>query len=167
MFKDLRTGSPFYILYKNEPRLAVAEVKSVSKPMLDFNMPYQQGTMMQPTSYVEANLIIDGQDVLMQKVPAELSMTDYGADMVISDNDDAMTNEIRSLMRVSEKHVADTPKHEHKIAEYSSMLETLNPSIAKATEQEKKIEKLTSDFSEVKARIDKLTEILERGFKSE
>lgn len=167
MFQNLRSGNSFYILHKNEPRLAIGEVKSVSKPAPNFGMPYQQSMLPQPSCFVEVKLVIDGQDSLMQQVPADLSITDYGQDMVISDNSDAMTNEIKALMHVSEKHVADTPKHERNIAEYSSMLTVLNPQIAKETEQEKRIEQLTSEFSEMKSRFDKLTEILERGAKKE
>lgn len=164
MFQNLRSGNSFYILYKNEPRLAIGEVKSSPKPAPQFPYQYQPGVVAQPANMVEISVSIDSQDALFQKVPAELSITDYGPDMVISDNSDAMTNEIKALMHVSEKHVSDTPKHERNIAEYSSMLSVLNPQIAKETEQEKRIEQLTGELSEMKAM---LTEILGRGSKKE
>ena len=162
MFQNLRSGNNFYMLHKNEPKLSIGEVKSVTKPTQQFGLPYQPGAMMQPGNYVEINLLVDGQDVLIQKVPAELSITDYGPDMVISDSRDAMINEIEAFKHGSEKHIADTPKHERIVSECASMLEVLNPRIAKDAEQEKRIEQLTGELSEMKAM---LAEVLKRGSK--
>lgn len=164
MFQNLRNGNPFYILHKNEPKLSIGEVKSVSKPMPQFNMPYQQSMLPQPTNYVEIKISVDGQDILMQKIPAELSITDYGPDMVISDNRDAITNEIEAFKHGSEKHIADTPKHERIVAECTTMLGMLNPQIVKDTEQEKRIESLSSELADIKAM---LSGLLEHSSKTE
>lgn len=164
MFQNLRKGNSLYILHKNEPKLTIGEVQSVSKPAPQFSMPYQQSVLSQPAYYVEINLLADGQDILMQKIPAELSITDYGPDMVISDNRDAIVNEIEAFKHGSEKHIADTPKHEHIVSECATMLSLLNPQTARESEQEKRIEQLTGELSEMKAM---LTEILGRGSKKE
>lgn len=164
MFQNLRKGNSLYILHKNEPKLSIGEVQSAPKVVPQFSVPYQPGALPQPTSYVEINIQVDGQDILVQKLPSELSITDYGPDMVISDSRDAIINEIEAFKHGSEKHIADTPKHERIVAECSNMLSMLNPQSAKATEQEKRIEQLTGELSEMKAM---LAEILERGSKKE
>ena len=164
MFQNLRKGNSLYILHKNEPKLSVGEVKLVSPPIPQFGLPYQQGMMPQSSRYVEINITADGQDILMQRIPADLSITDYGPDMVISDNRDAIINEIEAFKHGSEKHIADTPRHERIVAECETMLTLLNPPSAKDTEQERRIEQLTGELSEMKAM---LTEILGRGSKKE
>lgn len=167
MFQNLRSGSPFYLLYKNDPRLVVAEVKEVSLPVPQFGITYQSGLMSQPRNTVDIKVSIDGEDMTLQKIPADLSIADFGSGMVVSDDGDAISNEISALMKNSEKSLSERPKHEHIVAECKKMLGVLNPHLAKETEQEKRIEQLTNEFSEMKIRFDKLTEILERGSKTE
>ena len=103
MFKDLRSGSPFYILYKNEPRLAVAEVKEVSLPVPQFGLTYQSGLMSQPRNTVDVKVSIDGEDTTLQKIPADLAIADFGSGMVVSEDSNSISNEITALMKNSER----------------------------------------------------------------
>lgn len=164
MFKDLRSGSPFYILYKNEPRLAVAEVKEVGLPVPQFGLTYQSGLMSQPRNTVDIKVSIDGEDVTLQKIPADLAIADFGSGMVVSEDSNSISNEITALMKNSERMLSDTSKHEHIVTECKNMLGILNPHLAKENEQEKRIEQLSGELSEMKTM---LAEILKRGSKTE
>ena len=162
MFQNLRGGSPLYILHKNEPKLSIGEVKNVSQPMPQFGVTYQSGILSQPKNTVDIRVAIDGEEVTLQKIPADLSIADFGAGMVVSENREAIVTEIEAFKHASEKHVADTPKHEHIVSECTTMLGMLNPHIARETEQEKKIETLTTELADIKAM---LSGILERNNK--
>lgn len=164
MFQNLRTGSPFYILYKNEPKLSIGEVRQVSQPYPQFGVTYQQGILSQPKNLVDIKVMVDGEEVTLQKIPADLAIADFGTGMVVSENKEAIVNEIEAYKHNSEKHISDTPKHEHIVAECLSMLGALNPQVARETEQEKRIEFLTGELADIKAM---LSGILEHGTKTE
>lgn len=156
MFQNLRVGSPLYILYKNEPRLAIGEVVSVGTPMPQFGMNYQNGMLSQPRNTVDVKANINGEEVTLQKLPCDLVIADFGSTgMVVSESKEAILSEIESFRGINAKALNDMPKFQHNVEECDKMSAQLNPHIAKEVEQAKEIESLKADISDMKAMLSK------------
>lgn len=152
MFQGLRSGAPLYIFYKNEPKVCVGEVVSVSTPMPQFGTTYQNGIISPPQNFVDLKITVDGEEINLQKLPAEVTIADFGnTGMVVSESKDAILNEIDAFRNISVRALADVEKHQRNVTECDKMLAELNPHIAKEAEQAKKIAGLESELSEIKA----------------
>lgn len=162
MFQSLRAGAPFYVLYKNEPKIAIGNVEFVSEAIPQFSTNYVNGIASQPKSVVDVKVRMDEEVINLQKLPADAVIADFGT-MVVSESRESMSNEIEALKAISEKVLKDVDKHRHCIDEYDKMLSLLNPRIAKEAEQAKEIDSLRRDLDDIKALLSKA---LEHGSKS-
>lgn len=157
MFQNLRGGMPFYILYKNEPKLSVGEVVSVGKPMQKFGTVYENGIMSLPKYELDVKVSIAGEVVELKQLPAEQSIADFGTSgMVVSDNKDAILNEIDAFESFSQRALNDVERHKRNIEECGRMKSVLNPQIAKEAEQAREIETLKNDMADIKAMLSKV-----------
>lgn len=142
MFRGLRGNSPIYIVYKNEPRLAIGEVtNAVINPPQFTAANYVNGVLTPPSESVDLYVKVGNEEITLQKLPTDVSIADFG-NMIVSESRDSITSEIDRLRAVSVKAVAEVDRHKAAITEYDRMLESLNPYLAKVTEQAKEIDQL-------------------------
>lgn len=164
MFQGLRASSPFYILYKNEPRVAIGEVISVSNPVPQFGATaYQNGLMTTPKSFVDIKVRV-GEEVLdLQKLPADSTIADFGGNgMVVSESREAIINEVDGFKKASERVLADVGRHRKIVSECDKMLSELSPQLKREAEQAEEIENLKQgmgnlrdDLADIKALLSK------------
>lgn len=157
MLSGLRIGTPLYVLYRNEPRIAIGEVLSVSNPVPVFGTTYQNGMMMPPKSTVDVKVKINGEEVTFQKLPADQSVADFGTSgIVLSESREAILTEIEGLRKLSEKTLQERPRHEHIITECDKMLGELNPQAKREAAQAQEIASLKSDMGTIKGMLAQL-----------
>lgn len=152
MFQGLRANAPIYILHKNEPRIEVGEVISVSNAMPQFSSAtYQGGILVPPKNYVDVKVNVGGSEIELQKLPADLSIADFGTSgMVVSESADAMIPEVEGLQKISTKALEDVEHHKKVLAECESIMATLNPRIRKEAEQAAEIEGLKRSVTDLR-----------------
>lgn len=152
MFQGLRGSSPFYILYKKEPRLAIGEVVSVSNPTPQYaSTTYQNGIMMPPKNFVDIKVRVGEETLDFQKIPADATIADFGINgMVVSESRDAMINEIDGFKKISERALADVEQHQHIVTECDTMLKALNPQLKREAEQSQDIENLKRSMADLR-----------------
>ena len=102
MFSNLRTNSQIYILHKEStPYIEVGQVLSVSQPQPRFPV----ANFMNPQELVVDVVVrINGNDVTLQKLPANLDVADQGTAngaLVITTSREAMNAEVDSLRQKS------------------------------------------------------------------
>lgn len=152
MFQSLRTGTPIYILYKKERKLAIGEVVEVSSPTQQFGMTYQNGLLAPPKSFVDIRVNIGTETINLQSLPADMTIADFGnTGMVVSENREQMTNEIDAFEATSTRALGEVDMHKDIVARCKEMRAQLNPQIAKEVEQAKEIEGLKADITEIKS----------------
>ncbi len=157
MLSGLRVGTPLYVLYKNEPRVAIGEVLSVSNPAPVFGTTYQNGMIMPPKSTVDVKVKINGEDVTFQKLPSDQSVADFGnSGIVISESREAIITEIEGLRKLSEKSLQERTKHEHIIEECEKMMGELNPQAKREAAQAQEIASMKGDISTIKGLLTQL-----------
>lgn len=155
MFQSLRGGSPFYVLYKNDPKLVIGEVINTENLMPLLNTTFQNGIMSQPKNVIDVNVTVDGNNLKFQKLPAELTIADFNTGIVVSDSKDAIINEIDAFKNASLRILNDVEKHKNIVAECDNMLCQLNPHIATEAKQSKEIESLKNEMADLKAMLSK------------
>lgn len=148
MFQNLRQGNSLYVLEKsNKPKLRICEVVSVTNPMPKFLNNYQTNTIMTVDIRVK-----DGEGELeLKQLQADLSLANSGTGLIVSDNRDAMLNEVESTRRMSENALASMEYHRAMIDACEEMMRTLSPSFAKEKEQEDRIDRLEKGMSDIKS----------------
>lgn len=160
MLSGLRQGAPFYVLYKNELKVAVGEVVSVSNPVPQFNA----GILAQPKTTVDVRVRIGADTVDFQKLPSDQSIADFGGNgIVVSESRDAIMNEIDAYRKMSERALSETDRHRKIVAACGDMMAELNPQIRKEAEQATEIQNLKqavsgmrSDMADMKSLITKM-----------
>ena len=141
MFQGLRNGSLFYILEKgDELSLKIGQVVSVSNPQPKYNQFATTQPFSQPETTVDVKVKI-GEEVLdFKQLPSNLSIANFGQNgVVVSENKDAMSAEVESMLRTSRGIIESIPYHEKVIQSCDVMLRELNPQFAKEKAQEEKI----------------------------
>jgi uncharacterized coiled-coil protein SlyX len=148
MFQSLRPNNQLFILRKDKPELVVGSVISVSTPM-----PKNQ---MQPAFGPHQEMVVDiiakvnNEDVTYQKIPASADIADFGNNsVVISDNREAMNAEILSLKKKSNDIINSIDYHKDVVIGCDRILGELNPEIAEKQAQQKEIDSLRDQVSEM------------------
>ena len=102
MFSNLRPNSQLYILHKDStPYVEIGQVVSVSQPQ----PRYQVNNFMAPQELVvDVVVSINGNNITLQKLPANLDVADQGTTngaLFISTSRDAMNSEVNTLRQKS------------------------------------------------------------------
>lgn len=150
MFSNLRIGTPLYVLHKSEPQLEVGEVIFVSQPTPQFGTTYNAGYPMTPKMLVDVKIKTANGDVELQKLPAELSIADFGNGMVISESKDAILNEIDVLRKNSVHIIESVEQHKGIVSKCDTLLAELNPQIRKEAERTKEFDTLKQEVGGLK-----------------
>lgn len=154
MFSTLRTGTPIYLLHKQEPRLEMAEVVSHSEPMPIYPNSYPTGLMPQKMS-VDVDVRINGQDVKLQKLPSDAVIADCNG-MVVAETKDAIINEVMAMSKCSQAIIDSIEHHKDVLERCSAIIEELSPEAKREAERNKEIENLKGEIGELKGMLSQL-----------
>ena len=161
MFQGLRTGGLFYVLEKgDELKLKIGNVVSVSNPQPKYsqmsNIPAYNN---QPEMVVDVKVKLGEETIDFKQLNANMNIANSG-NVVVSDNKEAMSAEVESLLRTSRQIIESVPYHEKVIQNCDGMLRELNPQFAKEKEQEEKIGMLEERMSNIDDKLNKMFDLL-------
>lgn len=170
MFSALRQGAVVYILDKsNEPTLKTGYVENVSMPRpmyKTFNPAVSFGTNMQ--TIVDLSVKVDNNKIDFEGVPSTFTIHSNG-NIVISENKEAMIQEVDSMLQNSKTIVDSIDKHKTNIIACENILKELNPVYARESERDDAIDDLTNkvnniqnEFGSIKDTLSKIENLLNR-----
>lgn len=150
MFSNLRTNSQLYILHKEStPYVEVGQVLSVSQPQPRFPV----ANFMSPQELVVDVVVrINGNDITLQKLPANLDVADQGTangTLVITTSREAMNAEVDSMRQKSLGILNSVEYHKKIVQDCEVLLQRLNPEFAEQKQQKQEIDMLKSQMSEM------------------
>ena len=150
MFSNLRTNSQLYILHKEStPYIEVGQVLSVSQPQPRFPV----ANFMNPQELVVDVVVrINGNDITLQKLPANLDVADQGTvngALVITTSREAMNAEVDSMRQKSISILNSVDYHKKIVQDCEVLLQRLNPEFAEQKQQKQEIDMLKSQMSEM------------------
>lgn len=150
MFSNLRTNSQIYILHKEAtPYIEVGQVVSVSQPQPRFPIT----NFMSPQELVVDIVVrINGNDITLQKLPANLDVADQGSAtgaLVITTSREAMNAEVDSLRQKSLGILNSVEYHQKIVQDCEVLLQRLNPEFAEQKQQKQEIDMLKTQMSEM------------------
>jgi len=163
MLSALRPGTPVYVLYKNEPRFAVAKVSQVSNQYP--NIGYQQQPLM-PGNNLAVNIAIevDGKIENYERIPLNSSIAEFPEKgVLISETRDGIINEVNAIKSASVSALQQVDAHKNVIASCDKLLFDLNPQLRKEQEQAQEIATLKEQLSGMSEQIAALTGMLSKS----
>lgn len=161
MFGTLRAGSLLYILNKGEnPSLSVGQVLSVTPPRPKVGGQFMPNPL-QVEQVIDINVKVGDDTKTFSGVNTALSIVDTGANnYVISDDKQAITNEIEAFGTLSQNALNSIPYHKKVVAACKQMMLELNPSLQKEADRDTKISSLEKEIAEMKNGFAELTTML-------
>ena len=167
MFGTLRAGSLLYILNKGEePNLKVGQVLSVTPPRPKVNSTMMPLNPMQMEQVIDINVKVGDDTKTFSNVNTALSIVDTGANnYVISDDKQAITNEIEAFGTLSQNALNSIPYHKKVVSACKQMMIDLNPSLQKEADRDTKIGNLEKELAEMKNGFAELTNLLRGALK--
>lgn len=150
MFSNLRSNSQLYILHKDTaPYVEIGQVISVSQPQ----PRYQLNNFMSPQELVVDVVVnVNGNNVTLQKLPANLDVADQGTvngSLFIATSKEAMNSEINNLRQKSIDIINSVDYHKKIIQDCEVLLQRLNPEFAEQKQQKQEIDTLKSQMAEM------------------
>lgn len=162
MFQNLRQNSQLYIFHKGDkPYLETGYVTSVSPAKPKYGLP--------PTFGQNQDMIVDviakvnGVIVNYNSLPAGLDLADTfsnNENIVITDNKEAMNQEILALKQKSIDVINSVDYHKGMITSCDSILNDLNPEYAEKQQQQTEINILKTQMNDVSAALSSLTQMI-------
>lgn len=160
MFQGLRTNSLFYILNKGENiQLKIGQVVNVSNPQPRYKPFNPTQSFAQPDLVVDVKVKVDNEVLDFKQLSANLSIENSGT-TVVSDNKDAMSNEVEAMLRNSRSVLDSVPYHEKVIRNCEIFLQELNPQFAKEKQQEETIDNLKNEVRDMKSALGNIQTML-------
>lgn len=163
MLSALRPGTPVYVLYKNEPRFAVAKVSQVSNQYPNFN---RQSQPLIPGNNLAVNIVIevDGKLEPYERIPLNTSIAEFPEKgVLISETRDGIINEVNAIKSASVTALQQVDMHKNVIASCDKLLFDLNPQLRKEQEQAQEIATLKEQLSGMSEQIAGLTAMLSKS----
>ena len=164
MFQNLREGTPLYVLHKNEPKVEQGEVISVTPPVPQFGQTtFNAGIMAQQSMTVDVKIKSGEKTIELQKLPATMSIADYGNGLVVSENREAILNEISVLKNNSQRVIDSVDQHKELVRKCDELLEELNPQIRKEAERSREMESISKRVGGLESSMKRIEEMLSRS----
>lgn len=143
-FSNLRSSNQLYILHKdNTPTIELGKVINVSQPK------YNTG-IYSPEMVVDITADVNGQTTNFQKLPALGEIADFGNNIVLSCNKEAMTSEIQAMKQRSLDIINSIDKHQSIIKGCDEILTFINPEIKEKQKQEEENRALREELNQLK-----------------
>jgi len=163
MLSTLRAGTPVYVLYKNEPRFAVAKVVSVSNQYPQFNY---QHPLINPGQNVAVDIAIevDGKTETYTKIPLSSTVAEFpDRGVLISETRDGIVNEVNTIRSASQTAIDQMDAHKRVVAACDQLLFDLNPQLRKEQEQATEIANLKEQLAGMSDQLAALTGMLSKS----
>ncbi len=145
-FQNLRTNHQIYILRKDStPSLEIGKVTQVSLPI-----PKYGNNSMYNDLVLDITAEVDGKSFNFQKIPATSEIADFGNNVVLATNKDAMNSELMSMKQRSLDIINSVEYHQSIIQGCDEILQTLNPEIAEKQKQEQENRQLREEINSLK-----------------
>ena len=163
MLSALRPGTPVYVLYKNEPRFAVAKVSQASNQYR--NLGYQQQPLVPGNNFaVNMSIEVDGKVENYERIPLNSSIAEFpDRGVLISETRDGIINEVNAIKSASVTALQQVDMHKNVIASCDKLLFDLNPQLRKEQEQAAEIATLKEQLSGMSEQIAALTGMLSKS----
>lgn len=144
-FSNLRSGNQLYILHKDSvPTIEIGKVISISQ------VSPKYGNMYSPEMVVDISANVNGQPTNFQKLPALGDIADFGNNIVLSCNKDAMSSEVLSMKQRSVDLINSIELHQNIIKGCDEILTQLNPEIKEKQRQEEENKALRDELNQLK-----------------
>lgn len=144
-FSNLRSGNQLYILHKDSiPTIEIGKVISISQ------VSPKYGNMYSPEMVVDISANVNGQPTNFQKLPALGDIADFGNNIVLSCNKDAMSSEVISMKQRSVDLINSVELHQNIIKGCDEILTQLNPEIKEKQRQEEENKALRDELNQLK-----------------
>ena len=144
-FSNLRSGNRLYILHKDSiPTIEIGKVISISQ------VSPKYGNMYSPEMVVDISANVNGQPTNFQKLPALGDIADFGNNIVLSCNKDAMSSEVLSMKQRSVDLINSVELHQNIIKGCDEILTQLNPEIKEKQRQEEENKALRDELNQLK-----------------
>lgn len=144
-FSNLRSGNQLYILHKDfVPTIEIGKVTSISQVSPKYGAVFNQDMI------VDITATVNGQSNNFQKLPALGDIADFGNNIVISCNKDAMNSEVQSMKQRSLDIINSVDKHQSIIKGCDEILTFLNPEIKEKQKQEEESRALREELNQLK-----------------
>lgn len=144
-FSNLRSGNQLYILHKDSvPTIEIGKVISISQ------VSPKYGNMYSPEMVVDISANVNGQPTNFQKLPALGDIADFGNNIVLSCNKDAMSSEVLSMKQRSVDLINSVELHQNIIKGCDEILIQLNPEIKEKQRQEEENKALRDELNQLK-----------------
>lgn len=150
MFSGVRQNNLVYILDK-EPKLRIGKVVSVSNPQTQFGYD----------STVDITVKVDEDTMEFKKLPASSSIANYG-EVTVSDNKEAMNNEVESMLQASQSILDRIDYHKTVVENCNQILGVLNPRLAKEKERDEDISNLKDKIGGLESKMDQILTLLSK-----
>ena len=145
-FQNLRNNHQIYILHKDAiPTLEIGKVTFVSVPV-----PKYGNNSMYNDLVLDITVDIDGKSTNFQKLPANSEIADFGNNLVIATNKQAMNSELASMKQRSLDIINSVEQHQSIILGCDEILQMLNPEIAEKQRQEQENKQLREEINSLK-----------------
>ena len=162
MLSNLRAGTPVYVLYKNEPRFAVAKVSQVSNQYP--NLGYQQPLIPGNNVAVDIMIEVDGKTETYQRIPLNSTIAEFpDKGVLISETREGIINEVNAIRSASQTAIDQVEAHKRVIASCDQLLFDLNPQLKKDQEQAQEIATLKQQLAGMSDQIAALTGMLSKS----
>lgn len=156
MFSALRQGSILYILDKSVPSLKIGQVVSVSSPINQF------GTYGMTQSTVDITVKVEDKNQEFKQVPSNLITAAFG-NVLIGESREAITQEVESMIKLSQQVLDSIDMHKHQLESCESILKELNPQFAQQKDQEEKIINLENKLGGIESKLDSICNMLQNN----
>ena len=144
-FSNLRSGNQLYILHKDSvPTIEIGKVISISQ------VSPKYGNMYSPEMIVDISANVNGQPTNFQKLPALGDIADFGNNIVLSCNKDAMSSEVLSMKQRSVDLINSVELHQNIIKGCDEILTQLNPEIKEKQRQKEENKALRDELNQLK-----------------
>ena len=144
-FSNLRSGNQLYILHKDSvPTIEIGKVISISQ------VSPKYGNMYSPEMVVDISANVNGYPTNFQKLPALGDIADFGNNIVLSCNKDAMSSEVLSMKQRSVDLINSVELHQNIIKGCDEILTQLNPEIKEKQRQEEENKALRDELNQLK-----------------
>ena len=145
-FQNLRNNHQLYILHKDAiPTLEVGKIVNISVPV-----PKYGNNSMYNDFVLDLTVDVDGKATNFQKIPANGEIADFGNNIVIATNKNAMNSEVLSMKQRSLDIINSIEQHQGIIKGCDEILQILNPEIAEKQRQEQENKALREEINSLK-----------------
>ena len=145
-FQNLRNNHQIYILHRDiPPTLEIGKVTNITLPV-----PKYGTNSMYNDLVLDITVDVNGNSMNFQKIPANSEIADFGNNIVISTDKQAMNSEVTSIKQKSLDIINSKEQNEVIVQGCDEILEKLNPEIAEKQRQEQENKALREEINSLK-----------------